>query len=60
MAKKILVAFSDQFLKELDALVDSGAGPSRSELIRLAIRQFLEKRKLEEIERKLKREESRR
>lgn len=54
MAKKILVTFSDQFLKELDFLVNLNLYQNRSEAIRDAVRLFLENKKLEEIEYKIK------
>ena len=51
--RRVLINLTDQQIKLLDSLVQKRTYDSRSEIIRDAITQLLEKKKIEEIERKL-------
>ena len=53
MRKRIIINLTDQQIKELERIAKSKDYKSRSEAIRDAVVQFLEKKKIEEIEKKL-------
>ena len=53
MQKKLLINLTENQVLELDILIRKRRYRNRSETIRAAIREFLEKKKLEEIEEKL-------
>jgi Arc/MetJ-type ribon-helix-helix transcriptional regulator len=51
--KRVLVNLTEQQIEELEQLVNSNSYTNRSEALRDAIRLLLEKKKLEELEKKI-------